>query len=164
MSPTPHSVKDTEDLRITVRNGPGQPPRKSNSSQRNTVNLLNVDTCWSQASLVSHSELFEVVKDVWCCIRGKAIIFAAVQSVSEAELTAMFLGCGRESLRATEVTARSCSQVMFIFIVQEHHLWLDLVEMCECDKVRFFNGPIPAPVCFMIIQLLWVGSLPKAIL
>lgn len=41
------------------------------------------------------------------------------------------------ALPATKVTVRSLGQTMSTLGVQEHHLWLNLAEMREVDKVRF---------------------------
>ncbi|KAI2646504.1 hypothetical protein H4Q32_024931 [Labeo rohita] len=46
------------------------------------------------------------------------------------------------TLQATKVTARSLGQAMSILVVQERHLWLNLADMHEPDKVRFLNGPV----------------------
>ncbi|XP_051565130.1 uncharacterized protein LOC127447349 [Myxocyprinus asiaticus] len=46
------------------------------------------------------------------------------------------------ALQATKVTARSLRQAMSTLVVQEHHLWLNLVEMGEVDKARFLDAPI----------------------
>ncbi|XP_051564714.1 uncharacterized protein LOC127447139 [Myxocyprinus asiaticus] len=43
---------------------------------------------------------------------------------------------------AMKVTARSLGQAMSTLVVQEHHLWLNLVEMGEADKARFLDAPI----------------------
>ncbi|KAI2642399.1 ORF V: Enzymatic polyprotein [Labeo rohita] len=46
------------------------------------------------------------------------------------------------ALRATKVTARSLGQVMATMVVQECHLWLNLAQMADADKVRFLDAPI----------------------
>ncbi len=46
------------------------------------------------------------------------------------------------ALRATKVTARSLGRAMSTLVVQERHLWLNLADMCEPDKVRFLNAPV----------------------
>ncbi|KAI2656006.1 Transposon Ty3-G Gag-Pol polyprotein [Labeo rohita] len=46
------------------------------------------------------------------------------------------------ALRATKVTARSLGQVMATMVVQERHLWLNLAQMADADKVRFLDAPI----------------------
>ncbi len=46
------------------------------------------------------------------------------------------------ALRATKVTARSLGKAMSTMVVQEHHLWLNLVEMKDVDKARFLDAPI----------------------
>ncbi len=46
------------------------------------------------------------------------------------------------ALRATKVTARALGQTMSTLVVQEHHLWLTLVDMRESDKHRFLDSPI----------------------
>ncbi|KAL0158577.1 hypothetical protein M9458_046653, partial [Cirrhinus mrigala] len=46
------------------------------------------------------------------------------------------------ALRATKVTARSLGQVMSTMVVQERHLWLNLPQMSDADKVRFLDAPI----------------------
>ncbi len=46
------------------------------------------------------------------------------------------------ALRATKVTARSLGKAMSTMVVQERHLWLNLVEMKDVDKARFLDTPI----------------------
>ncbi len=46
------------------------------------------------------------------------------------------------ALRATKVTARSLGKAMSSMVVQERHLWLNLAEMKDVDKARFFDAPI----------------------
>ncbi len=46
------------------------------------------------------------------------------------------------TLRATKVTARSLGKAMSTMVVQERHLWLNLAEMKDVDKARFFDAPI----------------------
>ncbi len=46
------------------------------------------------------------------------------------------------ALRATKVTARSLWKAMSTMVVQERHLWLNLVEMKDVDKAYFLDAPI----------------------
>ncbi len=46
------------------------------------------------------------------------------------------------TLRATKVTAWSLGMAMSTMVVQERHLWLNLVEMKDVDKARFLDAPI----------------------
>ncbi len=46
------------------------------------------------------------------------------------------------TLRATKVTARSLRKAMSTIVVQEFHLWLNLVDMKDVDKARFLDAPI----------------------
>ncbi len=46
------------------------------------------------------------------------------------------------ALRATKVTKRSLGKVMSTMVVQERHLWLNLVEMKDVDKAHFLDAPI----------------------
>ncbi|KAL1270595.1 hypothetical protein QQF64_029611 [Cirrhinus molitorella] len=46
------------------------------------------------------------------------------------------------ALRATKVTAQALGRAMSTMMVQEHHLWLNLVEMKDAEKVRFLDAPI----------------------
>ncbi|KAL0149660.1 hypothetical protein M9458_055035, partial [Cirrhinus mrigala] len=46
------------------------------------------------------------------------------------------------ALRETKVTARSLGQVMSTLVVQERHLWLNLVQMADVDKARFLAAPV----------------------
>ncbi len=46
------------------------------------------------------------------------------------------------ALRATKVTVRSLGKAMSTMVVQERHLWLNLVEMKDVDKARFLDAPI----------------------
>lgn len=45
-------------------------------------------------------------------------------------------------LQLTKVTARSLGTAMSTMVVQECHLWLNVVDMPEPNKVRFLNAPI----------------------
>ncbi len=45
-------------------------------------------------------------------------------------------------LRATKVTARPLGKAMSTMVVQERHLWLNLVEMKDVDKAHFLDAPI----------------------
>ncbi|KAL0195082.1 hypothetical protein M9458_008661, partial [Cirrhinus mrigala] len=46
------------------------------------------------------------------------------------------------ALRATKVTVRALGQVMSTMVVQERHLWLNLAQMSDVDKVRFLDAPV----------------------
>ncbi len=46
------------------------------------------------------------------------------------------------ALQATTVMARSLRQVMSTMVVLELHLWLNLSEMCDADKVCLLDAPI----------------------
>ncbi len=46
------------------------------------------------------------------------------------------------ALRATKVTARSLGKATSTTVVQERHLWLNLVEVKDVDKARFLDPPI----------------------
>ncbi|KAL0188924.1 hypothetical protein M9458_016023, partial [Cirrhinus mrigala] len=46
------------------------------------------------------------------------------------------------ALRATKVTARSLGRVTSTMVVQERHLWLNLAQMSDTNKVRFLDAPI----------------------
>ncbi|KAL0187926.1 hypothetical protein M9458_015025, partial [Cirrhinus mrigala] len=46
------------------------------------------------------------------------------------------------ALRATKVMARALGQVMSTMVVQERHLWLNLAQMSDVDKVRFLDAPV----------------------
>ncbi|KAL0176422.1 hypothetical protein M9458_028752, partial [Cirrhinus mrigala] len=46
------------------------------------------------------------------------------------------------ALRPTKVTTRSLGQVMATMIVQEWHLWLNLVQMADADKAGLFSDTI----------------------
>ncbi len=46
------------------------------------------------------------------------------------------------ALRVTKVTARSLWKAMSTMVVQERHLWLNLVEMKNVDKAHFLDAPI----------------------
>ncbi len=46
------------------------------------------------------------------------------------------------ALRATKVTPRSLGKAMSTMVVQERHLWLNLVEMKDIDKAHFLDAPI----------------------
>ncbi|KAL0187588.1 hypothetical protein M9458_014687, partial [Cirrhinus mrigala] len=45
-------------------------------------------------------------------------------------------------LRATKVTAQALGRAMSTMVVQERHLWLNLAEMRDAEKVRFLDTPI----------------------
>ncbi len=59
------------------------------------------------------------------------------------------------ALRATKVTARSLGKAMSTMVVQERHLWLNLVEMKDVDKVHFLDAPISQAGLF--------GDTPRAL-
>ncbi|KAL0168522.1 hypothetical protein M9458_036744, partial [Cirrhinus mrigala] len=46
------------------------------------------------------------------------------------------------ALRATKVIARSLGRAMSTLVVQERHLWLNLADMREPNKVRFLSTPV----------------------
>ncbi|KAI2657489.1 Transposon Ty3-G Gag-Pol polyprotein [Labeo rohita] len=46
------------------------------------------------------------------------------------------------ALRATKVTAQALERAMSTMVVQERHLWLNLAEMRDAEKVRFLDAPI----------------------
>ncbi len=46
------------------------------------------------------------------------------------------------ALRVTKGTARSLGKTMSTMVVQERHLWLNLVEMKDVDKAHFLDAPI----------------------
>ncbi len=46
------------------------------------------------------------------------------------------------ALRATEVKARSLWKARSTLVVQDHHLWLSLVELSDVDKVHFLDAPV----------------------
>ncbi|XP_057197561.1 uncharacterized protein LOC130558871 [Triplophysa rosa] len=46
------------------------------------------------------------------------------------------------ALRATKVTARALGRAMSTMVVQERHLWLNLAQMRDAEKVRFLDAPI----------------------
>ncbi|KAL0170996.1 hypothetical protein M9458_035592, partial [Cirrhinus mrigala] len=47
------------------------------------------------------------------------------------------------ALRATKVTAQALGRAMSTMVVQERHLWLNLAEMRDAEKVRFLDASIP---------------------
>lgn len=52
------------------------------------------------------------------------------------------------ALQATKVTAQYLGQVMSTMVVQEHHLLLDLAEICDTDKVCFVDSLSQRPGLF----------------
>ncbi len=46
------------------------------------------------------------------------------------------------TLRAAKVTARSLGKAMSTMVVQERHLWLNMIEMKDVDKAHFLDAPI----------------------
>lgn len=46
------------------------------------------------------------------------------------------------ALRATKVTPQALDQAISTFVVQERHLWLNLTEMRDEEKVHFLDAPI----------------------
>jgi len=46
------------------------------------------------------------------------------------------------TLQAMKVTPRSLGQTMSTLVVQEHHLWLNLTEIKEVNKISFLDSPI----------------------
>ncbi len=53
-----------------------------------------------------------------------------------------YAGIPQVALRATKVTARSLGKAMSTMVVQERHLWCNLVEMKDVDKARFLEALI----------------------
>lgn len=45
-------------------------------------------------------------------------------------------------LRATKITVQALGQAMSTLVVQEHHLWLNLTEIRDAEKVHFLYAPI----------------------
>lgn len=52
------------------------------------------------------------------------------------------------TLQAMKVMARALCQAMSTMVVQESHLWLNLSEMKDVDKVRFSDAPISQDCLF----------------
>ncbi len=51
------------------------------------------------------------------------------------------------ALRVTKVMGRSLGKAMSTMVVQERHLWLNLVEMKDVDKAHFLDTPSPRQGC-----------------
>ncbi len=49
------------------------------------------------------------------------------------------------ALGATKVTVRSLGKAMSTMMVQERHLWLNLVEMKDVNKARFLEATSATP-------------------
>ncbi|MGL5828138.1 MAG: hypothetical protein ACRC0L_01055 [Angustibacter sp.] len=47
------------------------------------------------------------------------------------------------ALRATKATAQAIGRSMASLVVLEHHLWLNLTEIKEADKVAFLDARFP---------------------
>ncbi|KAL0175517.1 hypothetical protein M9458_027847, partial [Cirrhinus mrigala] len=46
------------------------------------------------------------------------------------------------ALQATKVTAQALDRAMSTLVAQERHLWLNLAEMKDAEKVRFLDAPV----------------------
>lgn len=46
------------------------------------------------------------------------------------------------ALRATKVTVQALGPAMSTSVVQEHHLWLNLAEVKDIEKVHFLDAPV----------------------
>ncbi len=49
------------------------------------------------------------------------------------------------ALRATKMTAQMISRSMASLVVLELHLWLNMTEMKDADKVSFLDSPVSGP-------------------
>ncbi|KAL0153588.1 hypothetical protein M9458_051068 [Cirrhinus mrigala] len=64
------------------------------------------------------------------------------EGVPDPELLHELRSATNYALRATKVTAQALGRVMSTMVVQERHLWLNLAEMRDAEKVRFLDAPI----------------------
>ncbi|KAL0150334.1 hypothetical protein M9458_054336 [Cirrhinus mrigala] len=64
------------------------------------------------------------------------------EGVPDPELLQELCSATDYALRATKVTAQALGRAMSTMVVQEHHLWLNLAEMRDAEKVRFLDAPI----------------------
>ncbi|KAI2661120.1 ORF V: Enzymatic polyprotein [Labeo rohita] len=64
------------------------------------------------------------------------------EGVPDPELVQELRSATDYALRATKVTAQALGRAMSTMVVQERHLWLNLAEMRDAEKVRFLDAPI----------------------
>ncbi|KAL0163565.1 hypothetical protein M9458_039318, partial [Cirrhinus mrigala] len=64
------------------------------------------------------------------------------EGVPDPELLQKLCSATDYALRATKVTAQALGKAMSTMVVQERHLWLNLAEMQDAEKVRFLDAPI----------------------
>ncbi|KAL0177447.1 hypothetical protein M9458_026341, partial [Cirrhinus mrigala] len=64
------------------------------------------------------------------------------EGVPDPELLQELRSATDYALRATKVTAQALGRVMSTMVVQERHLWLNLAEMRDAEKVCFLDAPI----------------------
>ncbi|KAL0152765.1 hypothetical protein M9458_052488 [Cirrhinus mrigala] len=64
------------------------------------------------------------------------------EGVPDPELLQELRSATDYALRATKVTAQALGRAMSTMVVQERHLWLNLAEMRDAEKVRFLDAPI----------------------
>ncbi|KAL0199155.1 hypothetical protein M9458_007695, partial [Cirrhinus mrigala] len=64
------------------------------------------------------------------------------EGVPDTELLHELRSATDYTLRATKVTTQALGRAMSTMVIQEHHLWLNLAEMRDAEKVRFLDAPI----------------------
>ncbi|KAL0179745.1 hypothetical protein M9458_025187, partial [Cirrhinus mrigala] len=64
------------------------------------------------------------------------------EGVPDPELLQELRSATDYALRATKVTAQALGRAMSTMVVQERHLWLNLAEMRDAEKVCFLDAPI----------------------
>ncbi|KAI2653744.1 ORF V: Enzymatic polyprotein [Labeo rohita] len=64
------------------------------------------------------------------------------EGVPDPELVQELRSATDYALRATKVAAQALGKAMSTMVVQERHLWLNLAEMRDAEKVRFLDAPI----------------------
>ncbi|KAL0172912.1 hypothetical protein M9458_033223, partial [Cirrhinus mrigala] len=64
------------------------------------------------------------------------------EGVPDPELLQELCSATDYALQATKVMAQALGRAMSTMVVQERHLWLNLAEMQDAEKVRFLDAPI----------------------
>ncbi|KAL0168545.1 hypothetical protein M9458_036767, partial [Cirrhinus mrigala] len=64
------------------------------------------------------------------------------EGVPDPELLQELRSATDYALWATKVTVQALGRAMYTMVVQEHHLWLNLAEMRDAEKVCFLDAPI----------------------
>ncbi|KAL0195227.1 hypothetical protein M9458_008799, partial [Cirrhinus mrigala] len=159
-------VKSKGDLRITVQNAPLNPPLVVPSSCRTRAPVLLVRTSLAMSIAASEEGLTPDEADESRCtcarkmpppggivlvsrprLAASALHAMAILQVHQAKALKQLHQGGSDprlmqELRTATDFALRATKVMSTMVVQERHLWLNLAQMSDADKVRFLDAPI----------------------